>query len=83
MGSLPRLEVANERDALFFAGRRGEVAAIYVQTPDNRLSLRQLRLGDAVGQGEMEVLAGIAAAVLFGGYLHLVSQSRDAEPAAC
>lgn len=41
--------------------RRGEVAAIYVQTPDNRLSLRQLRLGDAVGQGEMEVLAGIAA----------------------
>lgn len=41
--------------------RRGEVAAVYVQTADNRLSLRQLRLGDAVGQGEIEVLAGLAA----------------------
>lgn len=41
--------------------RRGEVAAVYLQTPDNRLSLRQLRLGDAVGQGEIEVLAGLAA----------------------
>lgn len=40
--------------------RRGEVAAVYVQTADNRLSLRQLRLGDAVGQGEIEVLAGLA-----------------------
>lgn len=41
--------------------RRGEVAAVYVQTTDNRLSLRQLRLGDPVGQGEIEVLAGLAA----------------------
>lgn len=41
--------------------RRGEVAAVYVQLPDNRLSLRQLRLGEAVGQGEIEVLAGLAA----------------------
>jgi RND family efflux transporter MFP subunit len=41
--------------------RRGEVAAVYVQMPDERLSLRQLRLGDAVGQGEIEVLAGLAA----------------------
>ncbi|MBS1144794.1 MAG: efflux transporter periplasmic adaptor subunit [Proteobacteria bacterium] len=41
--------------------RRGEVAAVYVQTADNRLSLRQLRLGDAVGLGEIEVLAGLAA----------------------
>lgn len=40
--------------------RRGEVAAVYVQTADNRLSLRQLRLGDAVGRGEIEVLAGLA-----------------------
>lgn len=40
--------------------RRGEVAAVYVQTADNRLSLRQLRLGEAVGQGEIEVLAGLA-----------------------
>jgi len=41
--------------------RRGEVAAVYVQSADGRLSLRQLRLGDAVGQGEIEVLAGLAA----------------------
>ncbi|WP_306602756.1 efflux RND transporter periplasmic adaptor subunit [Azonexus sp.] len=41
--------------------RRGEVAAVYVLLPDNRLSLRQLRLGEAVGQGEIEVLAGLAA----------------------
>lgn len=40
--------------------RRGEVAAVYVQTADDRLSLRQLRLGDAVGAGEIEVLAGLA-----------------------
>lgn len=41
--------------------RRGEVAAVYVQTADKRVSLRQLRLGDAVGDGEIEVLAGLAA----------------------
>ena len=41
--------------------RRGEVAAVYVQAADGRLSLRQLRLGDAVGRGEIEVLAGLAA----------------------
>lgn len=41
--------------------RRGEVTAVYVQAPDNRLSLRQLRLGDVVGEGEIEVLAGLAA----------------------
>ena len=41
--------------------RRGEVAAIYVLGADNRPSLRQLRLGDAVGAGEIEVLAGLAA----------------------
>ena len=40
--------------------RRGEVAAVYVQAADGRLSLRQLRLGDAVGKGEIEVLAGLA-----------------------
>jgi RND family efflux transporter MFP subunit len=39
--------------------RRGEVAAVYVQTADNRLSLRQLRLGELVGNGEVEVLAGL------------------------
>ena len=41
--------------------RRGEVAAVYVLGADNRLSLRQLRIGDAVGQGEIEVLAGLTA----------------------
>ena len=41
--------------------RRGEVAAVYVQAADDRLSLRQLRLGDIVGPGEVEVLAGLAA----------------------
>ena len=41
--------------------RRGEVAAVYVQMPDGRLSLRQLRLGDLVGPGEIEVLAGLLA----------------------
>ena len=41
--------------------RRGEVAAVYVQNADDRLSLRQIRLGEAVGQGEVEVLAGLAA----------------------
>lgn len=41
--------------------RRGEVAAVYVQGGDGRLALRQLRLGDPVGQSEVEVLAGLAA----------------------
>ena len=41
--------------------RRGEVAAVYVQSADNRLSLRQLRLGEVVGAGEVEVLAGLAS----------------------
>lgn len=41
--------------------RRGEVAAVYVLGPDNRPSLRQLRLGDAIAGGEIEVLAGLAA----------------------
>lgn len=41
--------------------RRGEVAAVYVQLPDGRLSLRQLRLGERVGQGEIEVLAGLVS----------------------
>ena len=40
--------------------RRGEVAAVYVLGPDDRPSLRQLRLGDAIAGGEIEVLAGLA-----------------------
>ena len=39
--------------------RRGEVASVYVVAADGRLSLRQLRLGDAVADGEIEVLAGL------------------------
>ena len=41
--------------------RRGEVAAVYVQGKDGKLSLRQLRLGEALGGGEIEVLAGLNA----------------------
>ena len=41
--------------------RRGEVAAVYVLGTDNRLALRQLRLGERLGNGEVEVLAGLAA----------------------
>ena len=41
--------------------RRGEVAAVYVEGSDGRLSLRQLRLGETVGAGEIEVLAGLSA----------------------
>lgn len=41
--------------------RRGEVAAVYVQDASGRASLRQLRLGDRVGRGEVEVLAGLAS----------------------
>lgn len=40
--------------------RRGEVAAVYVQRADGRFALRQLRLGEPVGAGEIEVLAGLA-----------------------
>ncbi|HJW03710.1 MAG TPA: efflux RND transporter periplasmic adaptor subunit [Azospira sp.] len=40
--------------------RRGEVAAVYVQEAGS-LKLRQLRLGEAVGDGEIEVLAGLKA----------------------
>lgn len=41
--------------------RRGEVAAVYVQGAGDRLGLRQVRLGEAVGAGEVEILAGLGA----------------------
>lgn len=41
--------------------RRGEVAAVYVQGEQGALALRQLRLGDPLGGGEIEVLAGLSA----------------------
>lgn len=39
--------------------RRGEVAAVYVRSGDGHLVLRQLRLGELLGNGEIEVLAGL------------------------
>jgi RND family efflux transporter MFP subunit len=40
--------------------RRGEISAVYV-LKDGKLSLRQVRLGEAVGDGEIEVLSGLAS----------------------
>lgn len=40
--------------------RRGEVAGVYVQNAQGRLSLRQLRLGEPVANDEVEVLAGLS-----------------------
>ena len=40
--------------------RRGEVSAVYVQNAQGALSLRQLRLGETLSSGEIEVLAGLA-----------------------
>jgi len=39
--------------------RRGEISAVYV-LKDGRPALRQVRLGEAVGDGEIEVLSGLA-----------------------
>jgi RND family efflux transporter MFP subunit len=41
--------------------RRGEVTAVYVLGAEGRTSLRQVRLGEAVAGGAVEVLAGVAA----------------------
>lgn len=40
--------------------RRGEISAVYV-LKDGKPSLRQVRLGEAVGDGEIEVLSGLAS----------------------
>lgn len=40
--------------------RRGEVAAVYVKTEQGALVLRQLRLGERLSEGDIEVLAGLA-----------------------
>ncbi|MEW6165371.1 MAG: efflux RND transporter periplasmic adaptor subunit [Pseudomonadota bacterium] len=40
--------------------RRGEISAVYVLR-EGKPALRQVRLGEAVGDGEIEVLAGLAA----------------------
>ena len=41
--------------------RRGELAAVYVQSGSGSTQLRQLRLGESVGGDEVEVLAGLTA----------------------
>lgn len=40
--------------------RRGEVAAVYVMDGTGQSRMRQVRLGEAVAGGEIEVLAGLA-----------------------
>lgn len=40
--------------------RRGEVTAVYVVDAKGAPRLRQVRVGDRVGEGEVEVLAGLA-----------------------
>jgi RND family efflux transporter MFP subunit len=39
--------------------RRGEVTAVYVVDAQNQPRLRQVRLGEATGNGDIEVLAGL------------------------
>lgn len=41
--------------------RRGELAGVYVSAPGGGFRLRQLRLGEALADGEVEVLAGLLA----------------------
>jgi len=41
--------------------RRSEVAGVYVINADGAVSLRQVRLGEPTGQGEIEILAGVSA----------------------
>jgi RND family efflux transporter MFP subunit len=41
--------------------RRGEIHAVYVVDAQNAPHLRQVRVGEAVGDGELEVMAGLAA----------------------
>lgn len=41
--------------------RRGEVAGVYVKDAQGKLRLRQLRLGETLADGEVEVLAGLIA----------------------
>lgn len=41
--------------------RRGEVTGVYVIDAENRPRLRQVRLGEMLGNGELEVLAGVSA----------------------
>ena len=40
--------------------RRGEITGVYVQREDGRFSLRQVRLGETLADGRIEVLAGLS-----------------------
>ncbi|MDY0013933.1 MAG: efflux RND transporter periplasmic adaptor subunit [Rhodocyclaceae bacterium] len=40
--------------------RRGEVTGVYVADPQGRFALRQIRAGEPVGEGWVEVLSGLA-----------------------
>ncbi|WP_200385175.1 efflux RND transporter periplasmic adaptor subunit [Rhodocyclus tenuis] len=65
MAARVRFVLGNERRLTIPASalvRRGEVAAVYVQSgegADSRLALRQLRLGETLADGSIEVLAGL------------------------
>lgn len=41
--------------------RRSELMAVYVVGPQDQLQLRQVRLGEAAGEGQITVLAGLTA----------------------
>ncbi len=41
--------------------RRSEMAGVYVVGGDGAVSLRQVRLGEPAGQGDIEILAGVSA----------------------
>ena len=41
--------------------RRSEVTAVYVLDAQGRAQLRQVRIGEAIGEGQVEVLAGVNA----------------------
>ena len=41
--------------------RRGEVTAVYVVDREGRAQLRQVRAGETVGDGQIEILAGLSA----------------------
>ena len=41
--------------------RRGEVTAVYVIDRDGRPLLRQVRVGEGMGEGQVEILAGLSA----------------------
>jgi RND family efflux transporter MFP subunit len=41
--------------------RRGEVTAVYVVDGEGRPQLRQVRAGETVGEGQVEILAGLSA----------------------